>query len=183
MNMPYEPREDTFLLIDCLSMLEKADVGVEVGCGKGVVLKAMLSKVSDAVGTDIDAASLIEAKRQQTPSEYSRVHLINAHVLPLRPRSVNVIVSNPPYLPVDEEFFDPTIHGGPTGTETAEKVVEAAAKCLKYGGRLVLLVSSLGDVDSFFEKASAMGFRLVRQGDIKLFFEKVHCFIFTVEKR
>ncbi|MCS7137085.1 MAG: methyltransferase domain-containing protein [Candidatus Caldarchaeum sp.] len=179
MMEPYEPREDTFLTINCVLDYEVGFVA-EVGCGPGHVLKALLEKAGEAVGTDIDWTSLEHAKRNLS-SDYGRVHLVNSSTLPFRKACFDAVVSNPPYLPSDDEFFDPAIHGGPSGVETGLKIIDAAAEVLKPKGRLFLTNSSLGDTLRLLERAAEKGFKLEKEVELNSFFETVFCFIFSLE--
>ncbi|MDW8083718.1 MAG: methyltransferase domain-containing protein [Candidatus Caldarchaeum sp.] len=179
MMEPYEPREDTFLTIDTVLEYE-VGLAAEVGCGPGHVLKALLGKTGEVIGTDIDWTSLEQAKRNLS-SEYGKVHLINSSTLPFRKACFDTVVSNPPYLPTDEQFFDPAIHGGPSGVETGLKIIDAAVEVLKPKGRLFLTNSSLGDTHRLLLRAAEKGFKLEKKVELNSFFETVFCFIFSLE--
>ncbi|MEM0349668.1 MAG: methyltransferase [Candidatus Caldarchaeum sp.] len=179
MTEPYTPREDTFLTIDCVAQASHVHLAAEVGCGVGEVLKAVAEKSDDVIGIDIDPHAL-ELAAEKLADLKPRLHLLNASLLPIRPRILDMVVANPPYLPDEEAFHDPTIHGGPRGVELAEQIMEHASKTLRRHGILILTTSSLSAVDELLTKASLKGFRLVYKQSLKSFFETVFCFILTL---
>lgn len=181
MKQPYEPREDTHLLIECVLKLPESELVAEVGCGPGYVLEVLAEKNLEAIGIDIDPISITLAK-ERLSKNYSKIHLINASILPLRKESVNLVVSNPPYLPSEEDFYDPAIHAGPRGVEVGLEVLEKAKTVMKQGGRVVLTASSLGDVDFLLQRSEKIGFSVVRKLELKGFFETIYCFIFSLER-
>lgn len=179
MTEPYTPREDTFLTIDCVAKTSHVEMVAEVGCGTGEVLKALAEKSDDIIGIDIDPEALRIAAEKLKDLK-PRLHLLNASLLPLRPRSLDMVVANPPYLPDEPGFHDPTIHGGPRGVELAEQIMEHSSRALRNQAILVLTASSLSDVDDLLSKASRKGFRPLHKLVLKSFFETVFCFIFTL---
>ncbi|MCS6784835.1 MAG: methyltransferase domain-containing protein [Candidatus Caldarchaeum sp.] len=181
MNKVYTPREDSFLTMDCVGRVPPLERAVEVGCGPGVVMKTMLERCGEVVGIDVDLPSLREAM-VRLADDYGRVHLVNASFLPFRDKCLDLVVANPPYLPSEPEFYDPSIHGGPTGVEASIQIVQSAARALKKNGLLVMTASSLSDVESLLLQTQSAGFSPRDRLEFKSFFETVFCFIFSLER-
>ncbi|MEM4288120.1 MAG: methyltransferase domain-containing protein [Candidatus Caldarchaeum sp.] len=179
MRGPYEPAEDTFLLEDAVKQIPVKGLAAEVGCSTGYVLRVLVEHGFEAVGTDVDA-NAVEKARERLHDRYGAVHLINSLNLPFRPRCVDLVAANPPYLPNDAEFYDPSVHGGPSGVETAVEIVEESSEALKFGGYVAIVVSSLSDVDRLLTRASQLGLRFVKKAELRLFFESLICFIFRL---
>jgi release factor glutamine methyltransferase len=126
----YEPAEDSFLLLDTLSLpaeqhfLQNAFTGraplvVELGTGSGVVIAFVDANAqtlfgSRAVltaGVDMNAhackatvATVAKAK-QDNPSTHAAAYVgscMGDLAAPLRPRVVDVLIFNPPYVPTPE---------------------------------------------------------------------------------
>ncbi|MCS7110560.1 MAG: methyltransferase domain-containing protein [Candidatus Caldarchaeum sp.] len=181
MNTVYTPREDSFLTIDCVSRVPPVERAAEVGCGPGVVMKTMLDRCGEVVGTDVDLPSLVEAK-VRLADDYGRVHLVNASFLPFRDNCFDLVVANPPYLPSEPEFHDPAVHGGPTGVEAGIQIIKFASRALKNNGFLVMTASSLSDVEMLLLETRSAGFSPKGRLELKSFFETVFCFIFSLER-
>jgi len=181
MREPYTPAEDTYLTEDAIKSLEAVSgYAVDFGCSTGYLTRILAEKGFEAVGVDVNAEALKMA-RELLADFYGVVHLINAASLPFRRNALSAVIANPPYLPDDEAFHDPAIHGGPKGVETAIALLESAAECLRSDGLVCVTVSSLGDVDEFIRFASECGFVVREVKDLRVFFEKLHCFIFSLK--
>ena len=173
----YEPREDTYLLEDVIrNHTLSPGVVVEVGCGPGYLLRLLAEKTDEVVGVDLQLQALQEAARR-IEGDKPRVHLIQASLLTcFRPNSrVSLVVTNPPYLPTDSEFFDETIHGGPTGVEVVSFIVEEACRIMKKGCRVIAVVSSLSDLRKLEEHVRMLGLRITRLASRRFFFEELTC--------
>ncbi len=179
MNKPYPPSEDTFLLEDALKDLPEGRMAADIGCSEGYIAKVLAEKGFEVVATDIDQSSIVAARKTLEPY-YGKVHLLNASLLPARPNVFDVVVSNPPYLPEDDEFKDTTIHGGPSGVDVAVQLLENAKECIKRGGVIYIIASSLSEVYRRLKYALINGFELVDEVKLRLFFETLYCFKFTL---
>ncbi|MDW8360524.1 MAG: methyltransferase domain-containing protein [Candidatus Caldarchaeum sp.] len=175
MTEPYRPAEDTFFLEDVVRGSARGRVAADVGCSSGYMLGSLARLGLEAVGVDIDSGALEEA-RKRLEGVYGVVHLVHASMMPFRMSSFDLVMSNPPYLPADEEFHDPAVHGGLSGWEKAAEVVKAARRCLKTDGLLIILVSSLSDVGGFLSAVNSEGFAVVERFELNLFFERLYCF-------
>lgn len=144
------PRPETEHLISAaLKVIQSGDCVLDVGTGSGAIA-VTLSLESDAkiFATDVSPAAL-------------RVAIANAHRLEalvaflaadlmscFAPQSIDVLVSNPPYVPrtdqpvLQREVRDHEPHlalfGGPTGLEVYQQLIADAARILRPGGRLLL---------------------------------------------
>lgn len=138
--MIYTPAEDSYLLAECVQKYS-GHSALEIGVGSGIVLDALRPRFDQIVGTDID----IEALRLCRKKSFALLVCCDAASALSQDARFDLAVSNPPYLPDDKEFADPTVHGGPAGIESTVRFVESALPLVAPGGRILVIVSSLAD--------------------------------------
>lgn len=175
---PYTPAEDTLLLIDALKKLDKVDRAAEIGCSIGYSTSAVLEKAGEVLATDIDFQAL-QMARDRLSGDYGRLHLLQGDGLNFvrDGRHFTLVVCNPPYLP-DTGLGDPTIEGGPTGVETSISILKQASALLATSGGILLIGSSLGDLNLLRSEAKKLGLSVIELAKVKLFFEDLICFLF-----
>lgn len=122
---------------------------VDVGCGSGAIAVTLqLETGAQVCATDISEAALRVA-RENAQRLGARVDFIAADLLSaLKDRAVDLIVSNPPYVPLRDAAgmqrevvaFEPhlALFAGDTGLEIYERVVRSARRVLQPGGWIVL---------------------------------------------
>lgn len=124
---------------------------VDLGTGSGAIAAAVASEApgSEVLAVEVDPAAHPWAARNLDPLGVPLL-LADAAVLPrLRPDlvgAVDVVVSNPPYIPLDAwESVTPEVRdhdpplalwGGPDGLEVVRALVAAARELLRPGGVL-----------------------------------------------
>ncbi|MDX6201936.1 MAG: release factor glutamine methyltransferase [Frankiales bacterium] len=126
-----------------------APVVVDLGTGTGAIALAVASEVPGSVvhAVEPDPEALVWADRNVEATGH-RVILHRstaADALPELAGSVDVVVSNPPYLPEGTEVAAEVAHdpdlalwGGPDGLTVVREVVGAAVRLLRPGGTLVV---------------------------------------------
>jgi release factor glutamine methyltransferase len=155
------PRPETEMLVEeAVKALLGAEspVVVDIGTGTGCIAVAIAKEVPSAVvhAVDISPAALAVARENvRRHGVEARVHLhLGDMFAPLRgvlaPGSVDVVVSNPPYVRRDEEF-DPEILYEPAIALFVEdvpavyrRIAEGAAGVLRSGGLLSMELPGIG---------------------------------------
>ncbi|MCD6511441.1 MAG: methyltransferase [Thaumarchaeota archaeon] len=170
--MIYLPREDTYFFIDAL-----ADYGghraCEIGCGIGLALLELSKRFGLVVGTDLDLESLLEAKESLKKSGVENVELIACDKAEaFRDGVFDLVAFNPPYLP-SEGLGDRCVEGGPRGYESALEFARSGERRLVDGGRLLLLASSLSDLEGLLKGLSGLGLECRIKARRRLFFEEL----------
>jgi len=163
-NEQYSPAEDTFFLADHLKN-EKGNAALDIGTGSGYLAKILSSNFSLAVATDIDFNSI----KFQDPRFPNCICCNAADALHYE---FDLIVCNMPYLPSEKEA-DKTIDGGKEGVEIPLRIIESAKKCLKKGGKILFLTSSLANYKKLIEKTQMYGLDVRIISRKKLFFEEL----------
>ncbi|MGA2130159.1 MAG: HemK2/MTQ2 family protein methyltransferase [Candidatus Pacearchaeota archaeon] len=171
----YQPEEDSYLMsekiaeeISNILSKNKNPIFLEIGCGSGINLRVALDsgiKKQNILGTDINEEAVRHCKSLG-------FNCILSDLFDKIKGKFDIIVFNPPYLPLDknepEESRQETT-GGKKGNEIIIKFLNQAKKYLAKEGEILIITSSLSqDVD--FKK---LGYRAAELADKKLFFEKI----------
>jgi release factor glutamine methyltransferase len=142
------PRPETESMLEWVTAqsLPAAPVIVDVCTGSGALALALLRHWPDArvLGIDDSDAALHYARANSagTAVELLRADVTVAGVLPELDGHVDLVVSNPPYVPDGAELepevldHDPAhaVFGGPDGMAVIDAVVRLAARWLRPGG-------------------------------------------------
>ena len=172
----YSPKEDSYLLSIVLKkkipiILKKNPNSnfLEIGCGSGIQLETAFEsgiKKENIFSCDVNPQAVKECKKLGFNS-------IVSNLFEKIKGKYDLIVFNPPYLPEDslepEESRIATT-GGKKGSEITNKFLKQAKKHLAKNGRILLLVSSLTRGLNF------VGYKKLKVGKEKLFFEKLFVF-------
>ena len=142
------PRPETEHLVEAaIARIKPNDLVLDVGTGSGAIaITLALETRARVFATDISAAALRIARAQEFSAG---VHfLLSDLVDAFRDHSVDVLVSNPPYVPRTDEpglqrevrDYEPSValFGGPSGLEIYERLIADATRVLRPGGWLLL---------------------------------------------
>ena len=152
------PRQETEHLVDAVVDYSRRlgdpplDVA-DVGTGSGAIAVAVAHRLPAATvyATDISGGALevADANRRRHGLD-DRVHLREGDLLDALPGPVDVIVSNPPYIPTgDLPSLPPDVRrepaealdGGPDGLSTTRRLIRGAPDFLRPGGRLLVEIA------------------------------------------
>jgi release factor glutamine methyltransferase len=144
------PRPETEHVVEAaLRLAGGASRILDVGCGSGnLAVTLRLETGAAAWASDISLAALAvavgNAQRLGAPVSFVACDLMSAFAT----ASMDLIVSNPPYVPLKEEAglqrevrdWEPrqALFAGPTGFEIYERLVFDAARVLRPGGWLMM---------------------------------------------
>jgi len=185
MHDVYEPAEDSYLLANVLKKNFSAKDNelkfLEIGCGSGIQIKTLLEigiKKENISCCDINPLAVEKCKEicvdcfvsnlfENVKDTQGRTPKNNKF---LQGAKYDVIIFNPPYLPVDKNEPEESrlaTSGGKKGSELVNKFLKSAKKYLKENGMIFLLTSSLTqDVDFG-------GYEMEILAKKKLFFEEL----------
>ena len=173
----YPPSEDTHLLLDMVD-IEAEDSVLDVGCGAGLGTVFTASKARRVVGIDISLEAVRNTKENLRRNiQRDNVGVVQSDLLSAisTKRKFSIIMFNPPYLPADENttIMDYAHIGGERGSELTQRFVSQASQYLNEGGRLFLVVSTLGDTGVVMKTLEDSGFQAQYIAEKPLFFEKI----------
>ncbi len=170
------PRPETEVLVERLShwMTSEAPTTggrmVDVGVGTGVILLTLLHRFPGWQGWGIDpsADAIALSRRNCRALGSQRACLVRArHLGVLAPHSVDVVVSNPPYIPTSElaglqpevRDYEPrlALDGGEDGLDHVRVLLAQGREVLKPGGLLALELAT-DQPDIVVRLAESVGF-------------------------
>ena len=144
------PRPETEHLVEAaIARIQPGDLVVDVGTGSGAIaISLALETAARVFATDISTAALCvaqsNARKLSAQVGFLACDLVDA----LRDHSVDVLVSNPPYVPKTDEpglqrevrDYEPPValYGGPTGLEIYKRLIADATRVLRPSGWLLL---------------------------------------------
>jgi release factor glutamine methyltransferase len=145
----YAPSDDTFVLADCIRQYNGRRA-LEIGVGSGLLLNILEKNFAYVAGSDIDLQVLQHCKQQTSSSSSANVLLVCCDAgSAFGIGKFDLIVSNPPYLPNDDDnnnnILDPTVHGGPTGIEATIHFINSALPLLAEDGKMLIVISSFAN--------------------------------------
>ncbi|HJT48713.1 MAG TPA: HemK2/MTQ2 family protein methyltransferase [Nitrososphaeraceae archaeon] len=163
----YVPSEDSLLLAESVKQY-KGKSALEIGIGSGIILKILHDNFKIVAGTDIDIMSVKYCK-DNLPNDIMLACCDAASVFHYR---FDLIVSNPPYLPIENhEAKDYAINGGSSGIEMTLHFIRSGISILDMNGKMLIISSSLSDTTRLEDSISEMNLKKTIIKERKLFFE------------
>lgn len=160
------PRPETEHLVEAaIARIQPRDLVLDVGTGSGAIaITLAIETAAHVFATDISTAALNvardNAQRLSAHVGFLACDLFDA----IRDHSINVLVSNPPYVPRTDQpslqrevrDYEPhvALFAGPTGLEIYQRLIDAAARVLRPHGWLLLELgyNSLDPVRAMLER-------------------------------
>jgi release factor glutamine methyltransferase len=167
------PRPETELAVEAVLGVAPATGAcvVDVGTGSGAIAVAIAVTRRDVrvVAIDRSRAALAVARRNVVRHGVGgRVALVAGDLLTAvaaKPGRIEVVVSNPPYVPDDSADVAPDVrrheppqalYAGPDGLDVLRRLVAASAAVLSPGGHLIMEIGA-GQADDVAALARAAG--------------------------
>ncbi|MEM2424302.1 MAG: class I SAM-dependent methyltransferase [Candidatus Bathyarchaeia archaeon] len=174
----YEPSEDTFLLADNLDVCD-GEVVLDVGTGCGILAVLSAFKASWVLAVDINPSAVRCARKNaETNDVLGKIDFICGDLFaPLRKGLVfDLVLFNAPYLPTEEEpkdWVEYAWSGGESGRRVLDRFLENVSDHIKRGGRLLLVQSSLSNIEETLIKLGRKGFKAEVIDEVGAFFEVI----------
>jgi len=147
------PRPETEMLVD-LALRRHPQTVVDVGTGSGCIAITLAVHLPQALVYAFDISPQALAVAQQNAERHGvaeRVIVMASDVLTTRPNPVDLIVSNPPYipsahcagLPISVQYEPPlALDGGPDGLDIIRRLLSQAPAVLQPGGSLLVEIGA-----------------------------------------
>jgi len=174
----YEPAEDTFLIAKHL----KVDGFVlDVGTGCGILSVLAASKAKHIVAVDINPYAARCAKINAEVNGVSdKIDILIGDLFnPIHENlTFDTILFNAPYLPDEKRKESKSLieyawSGGKDGREVIDRFIQQAPKYLKPYGRILLVQSSLSDVEKTIREFRKRRLQARIIDEEKIFFETI----------
>ena len=177
-NDVYEPGEDTFLLADNLDVNEGERV-LDMGTGCGILAVLSARKASWVLAVDVNPHAVKCARENARRNNVlEKIDFVCGDLFNSlrREQLFDLILFNAPYLPVEDkpkEWVDYAWSGGENGRSILDRFLSDAPDYLKRGGRILIVQSSLSDIDKTLLMLREKGFRAEVVSEVKFFFEAI----------
>jgi len=177
----YEPAEDTFLLAEYLVVnVKENDFVLDVGTGCGILAVLAAKKAKKVVATDINPFAIRCAKRNiRLNNVDDKVEIREGNLFQpiLENEKFTLILFNAPYLPSEtweqNEWLNQAWAGGLNGRRIIDAFIEQAPKHLTGDGKILLVQSSLSNIDKTIQSFRQKGLEAKVVAEKKMFFESI----------
>lgn len=170
-SVTYEPREDSFLMLEALSELTlRGSKVLDIGTGSGILAAYCARRGAEVTASDIDAGAIQNLKLLADRLGVT-MKLVVCDLFSKINDQFNIIVFNPPYLP-SLRTEDRTTDGGKQGTRTIRRFLDRLGRHLVQDGFGMVVVSSLNYPQLLGEDYPNLCFEAVSQRS--LFFESLY---------
>lgn len=175
----YEPAEDTFLLAEKL-LVNENDVVLDMGTGCGILGILAAKKARKVVAVDINPQAVLCAKMNAELNgvmERMDIRLGNLFEAVKKREKFSLILFNAPYLPTEagekKTWIGRAWAGGPTGRQIIDEFISQASSHLRKDGRILLVQSTLSNVDETLRRLEKEGLRAKVLAEKKVAFETI----------
>jgi release factor glutamine methyltransferase len=168
----YEPAEDSFLFAENL-VAHDSDSVIDVGTGCGILGVVAAARANRVLAVDINLKAVGCAKENAKLNrvDHKMLFMVGDLFASIRVRKqFDLILFNAPYLPSEEFEGDSWLvrawAGGSSGRRLIDRFIQAAPKYLRPDGRILLMQSTLSDVEETlhsFEETSLRADVIARQ--------------------
>jgi len=162
----YRPSDDTFLLLEAISV-EPGERFLEVGTETGIIA-LHAAALTGASATDANPEA-VKLARSNALVNHLALFVVRCDLLGAVRGPFDIVALNPPYLagrPTDE--LERAWHGGASGNEIAVRFLAELPRVLAPGGRAYLLLSRHNTEARKFAESH---FETKKVGSKTLFFE------------
>ena len=167
----YEPREDSFLMLEALAELSLGGLRVlDMGTGSGILAVYCARRGANVTASDIDIEA-IRALQLTCDRMGISIKLVTCDLFSKIPERFDIVVFNPPYLP-SSTIGDRTTDGGEAGTEVISRYLSELTQHLVENGRGILVISSLNDPERLMMRHPDLSFKTLHERS--LFFERLY---------
>ncbi len=175
----YEPAEDTFLLTENLVVSEH-DVVLDMGTGCGILGVLAAKRARKVVAVDVNPHAVRCAEMNARLNGVMEKMDIRRGDLfePIKKgEKFDVIIFNAPYLPSEareqKTWIGRAWAGGPTGRRLIDRFISRAPSYLKKSGRILLVQSTLSNVDETVRRLEGEGLQASVLAEKKVAFETI----------
>ncbi len=166
----YSPSDDTYLLLHHIEV-EKGDQVLEMGCGTGLISLHCARAGAEVTAVDANIRA-VECTRKNAERNGVSLEVVHSYLFDEVEGKFDLVIFNPPYLPVKEEgLLEMSWSGGEGGTEVVEEFLKDLKGYIRRSGESVILLSSKMDQKKVDQILSAFNTEVLDSK--RLFFEEL----------
>ncbi len=171
----YRPAEDSLLLADN-QLVKEGDTVLDMGTGTGIQAIIASEKASHVLAVDVNPLALKLAEENTRLNNIGNIELRESNLFRdlKKKEKFNIILFNPPYLPVKgKNMLEKAWSGGEMGREVIDDFICEFKAYLKSEGGMQLVVSSLNNPGEIMEELREHGLSVEVTAEQKISFEKL----------
>lgn len=172
LSKSYVYADDSAFLGNYLFELNASGNLLEIGTGRGGVLRRIAGKKTFEVVVGTDIAGL-EDTRKEISRDIEFVRADRASCF--RGNTFDLIITNPPYVPTPD-IRDISTDGGAGGIEVPLLFLESALEVMKSTGRIIVLLSSEDSLPELYRYCGEKSLDCKKVAERSLFFEVLYLF-------
>ena len=176
----YEPSDDSFLLVKYSKGLKGKVLDMGCGCGIQAIVNAKKNPKNRVLGIVINRAAVACAAYNASLNKIKNTSFVLSNLFENVPEEqFDGIIFNPPYLPTAKHErissgLNHAFDGGKDGRFVINRFLPDFDKYLSEDGTLLLMQSSLNDVDKTMAALEKKEFVVSIRDRIEFFFEKLY---------
>jgi len=170
----YLPSEDSIFLAENL-LVDDSHRILDVGTGTGIIALTAARDAAHVLGVDVNPDSVLCAKQNAERNGIENARFLVSDLFENVDEKFDLVVFNPPYIPVEEEGkLEAAWSGGEGGRRLINRFLDVVGDYLTDDGRFNLLFSSLNDREKVEESFARNEFKIYVPAEKKLFFETLY---------
>jgi release factor glutamine methyltransferase len=177
----YNPSDDSYLLLKMVDV-RPGEAFLEMGSGSGLLAVHAAKVEAKVTAADLNP-SAVECTKRNAVRNGVRVEVVLSDLFERVPGLFDAIAFNPPYLPSEgtsTSWMEKAWSGGEEGSETAIRFLGEAWRHLAPGGRIYMILSSIGGFMSVL-KSSKERYEATMLLEQHMFFESIFAYKFTLK--
>lgn len=177
----YGPSDDSFLMLKVVEVRPGERI-LDMGSGAGLISLHAAKAGGEVVAVDINPHA-VECTRKNALRNNLRMDVLMSDLFEKVDGYFDVIAFNPPYLPEETRstsWIEKSWSGGNEGSEVAVRFLQEAWRHLAPGGRIYIILSSLGGFMSAL-KAAKERYDSELIEEKHMFFESIYAYKFVLK--
>ncbi len=139
-----------------------------MGTGSGIQAEEAVKYADRVIAVDINSKSVNYCKKK-----YKEIDFRKSDLFSNIKEKFDLIIFNPPYLPIESKYEDVELDGGEKGYELIENFLKQAKKHLKKEGQILLLFSSFSKKEKIDTILNEENYQYKQIATQKLHFEEL----------
>jgi release factor glutamine methyltransferase len=160
--------------------VSKDDSVLEVGCGTGIISIHCARSGAKVTAVDINPMA-VECARENAKLNGTDIVVLSSDLFEVVEGRFDLIIFNPPYLPVSEEgYLEKAWAGGEGGIKVVDRFLDEVVDHLTPHGKVLQLLSSKMNLDELFSRHGDFSRRTI--AGRRFFFEELSVMELRISK-
>ncbi len=175
----YRPCDDTFMLAEAmLKEVRQGEHVLDMGTGTGLLAILAARHAERVLAVDVSDFAVACARSNAAANRAVNVDVRKSDLFANVEGKFDLILFNPPYLPSEElepeDELTRAWDGGSDGRRVIDRFIRECWGHLREGGRVLMVQSSLSNLDRTLEMFLKQGFKVSVIAEKGFFFERLY---------